>query len=263
MQAWISSGTSERVGGGANGATLASRTLTRGPTPGLKPGPMRGAWLGRAVGAGCALPLVLLGVRLLRGEAGADPLHTVVHATGFWALTLLLATLAVTPLRRASVWVAQRVAVRFGRRVSDWNFIVRHRRTLGLWSFFYAALHALLHAGLDAGSWAELWRDATERPFVLLGLGAFALLVPLALTSTQASIRRLKRRWAHLHLLVYPAAGLALAHAWMQTKVGHDLPWGFVGVAGALLGARLLAWRAGDRRRAAEWPERGRSGEPD
>lgn len=254
MQAWTSPGTSERMGGGANEATPAPRLAARGLP--------RCAWLGPAVGAGCALPLVLLGVRLLRGDAGADPLHAVIHATGFWALTLLLATLAVTPLRRASVWVARRVAVRYGRRVSDWNFIVRHRRTLGLWSFGYAALHALLHAVLQAGSLAELWRDAAERPFVLLGLGAFALLVPLAVTSTQAWIRRLKRRWAHLHLLVYPAAALALAHAWTQTKVGHDLPWGFVGAGGVLLVARLLAWWAGDRRRVAGWSERGRSSEP-
>jgi len=204
----------------------------------------------------CALPLLWHAVRVLRGEAGADPLQVLIHASGFWALALLLATLSVTPLRRASVWLARAVAVRFGRRISDWNFLVRQRRALGLWSFFYAALHVALHTVLEAGSLAELWQDASERRFILFGLAAFALLVPLAATSTQGWMRRLKRSWSRLHLLVYPAAALALAHLWWQTKLGHERPWGFAGLAAVLLVARLMSWWAGDRRRAAEWPER-------
>jgi len=205
---------------------------------------------------GCAAPLVLHASRQAGGLAGADPLQVLIHASGFWALALLLATLAVTPLRRFSVWLARTVAVRFGRRISDWNFLIRQRRALGLWSFFYATLHVAMHLGLEAGSLAELLRDAGERPFILFGLGAFLLLVPLAITSTKGWMRRLKRCWACLHLLVYPAAALALVHAWWQTKHGHDLPWGFVSVAGVLLAARVVAWRAGDRAQATEAPVR-------
>jgi len=215
--------------------------------------------LGVAVHLACAAPLVWHASRLAGGLAGADPLQALIHASGHWALVLLLATLAVTPLRRFSVWLARTVAVRFGRRISDWNFLIRQRRALGLWSFFYATLHAAMHLGLEAGSLAELLRDAAERPFILCGLGAFVLLVPLAVTSTKGWMRRLKRCWACLHLLVYPAAALALAHVGWQTKHGHDLPWGFVSVAAVLLAARVVAWRAGDRAQAAEAPLRANS----
>ncbi len=222
----------------------------------------RSAWLGPLLFGACALPLVLHLVRFQSNALGPDPLQAIVHASGWWALALLLATLSVTPLRRASVWLARVAAVRYGRRMADWNFLIRHRRGLGLWSFFYAALHLGLYTTLEAGSLTELWRDATERRFIFFGLAAFALLLPLAATSTQAAMRRLKRYWTRLHMLVYPAAALALTHAWWQTKHGHDLPWGFVSIALLLLAARALAWWAGDRTRASEVAERGRAADP-
>jgi sulfoxide reductase heme-binding subunit YedZ len=219
--------------------------------------PRRTSLLGLALFAICGLPAALHLKRHLLGQLGADPLQALIHASGWWALALLLATLAITPLRRASVWLARLAAVRYGRRLSDWNLLIRHRRQLGLWSFFYATLHVGLYVVLDAGSLPEVLRDAADRPFIVFGLGAFTLLVPLAATSTQAAMRRLKKHWARLHLLVYPAAALGLTHAWWQTKHGHDLPWGFVVTALVLLAARCVAWRAGDRVRATELPERG------
>lgn len=214
-------------------------------------------WLGAVLHLACALPLVGHVLGLLSGLAGPDPLTGLVHGSGHWALVGLLATLTITPLRRASVWLARRAAVRFGRRLSDWNFLVRHRRALGLWSFFYACVHVTLHAVLEAGSLHEWLHDVGERRFVQLGLAAFVLLVPLAVTSTRASMRRLKRHWTHLHTLVYPAVALALLHAWWQTKHGHEPPVALVAVGAALLAARLVAWWAGDRGRAEELAGRG------
>lgn len=209
-------------------------------------------WLGPVLHLSCALPLLWHVAALCSGRAGPDPLTRLVHGSGHWALVGLLATLAITPLRRASVWLARRAAVRFGRRLADWNFLVRHRRALGLWSFFYASVHVALHAVLEAGSLAEWLRDVGERRFVQLGLAAFVLLVPLAVTSTRGWMRRLQRRWTHLHTLVYPAVALALLHAWWQTKHGHEPPVALVAIGAGLLVARLVAWWVGDRGRAEE-----------
>lgn len=204
----------------------------------------------------CASPALALAGRLATGRLGADPLHTLVHHTGWWALALLLATLAVTPLRRLSAWLSARVAPRlgnrWGRRLSDWNGLVRQRRQLGLWTFGYASAHLGLYAVLDAGSATELWLSLCEQRHLAWGAAAWLLLLPLAATSNGAAMRRLGRHWATLHLLAYPAAGLGLLHTWLQAKAGLDLPWGFALATAALLASRLWAWRVGDRAAAAE-----------
>jgi sulfoxide reductase heme-binding subunit YedZ len=184
-------------------------------------------------------PLIWNVSLLLAGRLGADPLAEMIHASGWWAMALLLVTLSVSPLRRLSVWAARHVELRFGRRISDLNSLVRHRRQLGLWSFFYALVHVSLHAVLAAGSVEEFLLDVRERPFVMVGLVAFLLLVPLAATSSAAAMRLLQRHWARLHRLVYLAAALGVLHTWWQTKAGHPYPWGFALLTAALLGVRL------------------------
>ena len=161
---------------------------------------------------------------------------------------LLWLTLSITPARRLSVWVSRKAAVRFGRRVSDWNGLVRLRRPLGLFSFFYASLHVALYATLDAGlDSAAVAEDLRERPYLAPGLLAWAALLPLAVTSNQASMRRLGRCWRLLHRLVYPAALLALLHFLLQAKAGDHRAWLYAAALAALLLARLVGRLRGDK----------------
>lgn len=238
MPAWTSRGTSD-----------AARPPS--PTPRLRWPPTR-----LLLFAAGAAPGAWLGWQHLQGALGADPLSALVHRSGWWALFWLLATLAVTPLRRLSVALSRWAEWRWGRRLADWNGLVRQRRQLGLWSFAYASVHLALYAVLDAGSWQELFADASERPFIAVGWLALLALLPLAATSNQAAMRRLKKHWARLHRLAYGAAAAALLHAWWQSKVGQPLPWDFTAAATLALVARLWAWWRGDRAPAQEVPPR-------
>lgn len=195
--------------------------------------------------SGCvlaAMPAGILGWDALHGLLGANPLDRLLRTPGRWALILLLVVLTATPLRHTLVFGARHGGIRFGRRLADWNWLIRLRRPLGLASFFYALAHAALYLSLDAGfSGPELTSDLRDKPFILAGLGAFLLLLPLALTSTDASMRRLKRNWKRLHFLAYPAAILALLHfAWLS-KPGTGDYYAYALVLGLLLGYRIAA----------------------
>jgi methionine sulfoxide reductase heme-binding subunit len=153
-----------------------------------------GAW------ATALAPLLLLGLETALGRLGANPIEALTHRTGWWALTLLLLTLAVTPVRR----------------LTGFDPLIRARRPLGVFAFLYATLHLLVYFVLDQDlAVAYLVEDVLERPFITVGFAAWLLLLPLALTSTRGWIRRLGRRWTLLHRLIYPAAGLGVLHfAW-------------------------------------------------
>jgi len=187
---------------------------------------------GALVALGLA-PLAVLAAGALRGELGANPVETVTHVTGEWTLRLLLATLAVTPLRRL-----------LGR-----PGLAPYRRTLGLLAFTYACLHFSTYLALDLtfdlGALAE---DVAKRPYVTVGFTAFCLLVPLAATSTRAMIRRLGRRWVTLHRLVYVAAVLGVVHFLWLVKADLREPLVYATVLATLLGLRML-WSS-ERRRA-------------
>lgn len=242
MPAWTSPGTSEEgvVAGSSAGHWLRLRRLPAGVLLFIV----------------CATPGAWLGWQWLQGALGADPLAALVHRSGWWALFWLMATLSVTPLRRFSVALSRWAELRGGRRLADWNGLVRQRRQLGLWCFAYSGLHVMLYGVLDAGSWRELWADAFERPFIGVGWMALLALLPLAATSNQAAMRWLKKNWTRLHLLVYAAVVAALLHAWWQTKVGQTPPWGFTAVVALSLLARGWAWWRGDRAPAREEPPR-------
>ena len=205
------------------------------------------AWARAITFAAALAPGLWLALGWPGGWLGVNPLNTLLHVSGQSAVTLLLLTLAVTPARRLSVWVSRAVALRFGRRMSDWNWLLRLRRPLGLFSCFYASLHVALYAGLDAGlDWAAMSQDLQERPSLLLGLFAWAALLPLAATSNQASMRRLGKGWRLLHCLAYPAAVLAVLHFCLQTKVGDHAAWPYAAVLAGLLLVRLLGKLRGD-----------------
>jgi sulfoxide reductase heme-binding subunit YedZ len=172
----------------------------------------------------CLLPLVRLIVLGVGGGLGANPIEFITRSTGTWALVGLLVTLSVTPLRRLT-----------GR--SD---LVHYRRMLGLFTFFYASLHFVTYIWLDQFfDPAAIARDIVKRPFITVGFTAFVLLIPLALTSTHAMMRRLGRRWQLLHRLVYFIAVLGVIHyLWLVKKDLTD-PLVYGGILVLLLAVRL------------------------
>ena len=171
------------------------------------------------------VPAGLLVRGLVDGNLGVNPAETLQLETGIWALRFLLASLAITPLRRL-----------FG-----WNRLVQYRRMLGLFAFFYATLHLLTYVVLDRYfDWAGVVEDVAKRPFITLGMLAFTLMIPLALTSTKGWIRRLGRKWQTLHRLVYFAAIAASLHFIWKVKVAIGEPVYYAAILGVLLAIRLV-----------------------
>lgn len=174
----------------------------------------------------CLLPLGASLWQALSGQA-VNPVETLTRDSGSWALNLLLAGLAITPLRRLGA--------------PGW--LLRLRRMLGLYAFFYACVHLLIYLWLDQlFDWAAIVHDIAKRPFITVGMAAFALLLPLAITSTDGWLRRLKRRWGRLHQLVYPLAILAVLHYLWLVKRDLTEPLLYAAALALLLGLRLW-WR--------------------
>lgn len=154
---------------------------------------------------------------------GSDPVAQLEHRTGLWALRLLLATLAITPLRR----------------VTGWHGAIRYRRMLGLFAFFYASVHLTIYTVVDLGGfWSQLLEEIAKRPYITVGFSAWLLLIPLAVTSTKGMMRRLGRRWGKLHRLVYAIALLALLHFLWLVKADHREPLAYISIF-----AVLMLWR--------------------
>ena len=189
-------------------------------------------WLKAVLFLVCLLPLGMMvleafGVGGL--SLGANPVEELIHRCGKWGLKFLLITLAITPLRR----------------VTGKAWLLRFRRMLGLFAFFYILLHFLVYAGLDQGFMlAIILEDIAKRPYITVGFTALVLLIPLAVTSTNGMIRRLGRRWQKLHRLVYPVAILGVWHFYWQVKLDTLEALIYAVILALLLGYRLvLAWR--------------------
>jgi len=167
-----------------------------------------------------------------------EPLEYITRGTGDWTLYFLCITLAVTPLRR----------------LSGWSWLVKFRRMLGLFAFFYACLHFMTFFWFDHFfDFGEMWKDVLKRPFITVGFIAFVLLVPLAATSTQGMVRRLGgKRWQWLHRLIYLIAPLGILHFWWMKAGKHDFakPILFGAVVALLLGMRVY-WRMARAQAAA------------
>ncbi len=179
-------------------------------------------------------PAALLVRGMLTGTLGVNPAETVQLETGRWALKFLLISLAVTPVRR----------------LTGWNIVIQYRRMLGLFAFFYATLHLASYWAFDLNfAFGAMIGDILKRPFITLGFAAFLLLVPLALTSTKGWIRRLGKKWALLHRLVYVAAICAVIHFAWKVKVFTGDPVLYAGILTVLLGFRLVwAFRRNSQR---------------
>jgi sulfoxide reductase heme-binding subunit YedZ len=173
----------------------------------------------------CLLPLVLLGVRAVRSDLGANPIEAITHSTGDWTLRFLLITLTITPARR----LLQRPD------------LIRFRRMLGLFAFFYGTLHLMTWMWLDKFfDPAEMWADLVKRRFITMGMTGFALMIPLAITSTRGWMRRLGNRWQRLHRLVYFSACAGVIHYWWLVKSDIRLPLLYGVILAVLLGFRLV-----------------------
>ena len=179
----------------------------------------------------CLLPLAWLTWDVWQGSLGPDPVAQLEHRTGDWALRLLLASLAITPLRR----------------LGGWHKLVRFRRMLGLFAFFYASLHLTTYLVVDLGGfWTQIFAEIVKRPYITVGFTAWLLLIPLAVTSTHAMMRRLGRHWQRLHRLVYLIALLAVLHFLWLVKSGQKIavrePLVYLAIYAGLMLARL-PWR--------------------
>jgi len=184
-------------------------------------------WMKVAVFVLCLIPLLLLAWRGIHRDLGANPIEFITHATGDWTLRFLVITLAITPLRS----------------LLGWPEMVRFRRMLGLFAFFYGCLHFTTYFWLDKFfDFAEITKDVWKRPFITAGFLGFILMVPLAITSTTGWIRRLGgRRWQLLHRLVYLTAFAGVVHYYWLVKSDIRLPVLYGSIVLLLLTYRAVA----------------------
>ncbi|MEF9997113.1 MAG: protein-methionine-sulfoxide reductase heme-binding subunit MsrQ [Burkholderiaceae bacterium] len=189
-----------------------------------------------AVFVGSLYELVRLACLAFANDLGANPVELIERGLGTAALVMLLLTLAISPLR----WL------------TGWAWLLRLRRMLGLYAFFYAVLHVIAYVWLDHWfDWQAVWLDIVKRPYLTFGAAAFVLMIPLAVTSTHAWVRRLGgRNWQRLHRWVYLIAALAVLHYWYHKLAKNNIedPAIYAVILGLLLGARLVHWRNSRRR---------------
>ena len=173
------------------------------------------------------VPLALMLWDVWRKQVGANPLEFVTRTTGMLTLVFLLLTLAVSPLRR----------------ITGLNWLIKFRRMLGVFAFFYGSLHLLTYVAFDRFfRFSTIPGDIAGRRFIAVGVAAFFLMLPLAITSTDAMVKRLGgKRWARLHLVVYPAAILGVLHFYLLVKSDLRMPLTFAFLLAVLLGFRLFA----------------------
>ena len=182
-------------------------------------------WAKVLVFAAGLAPIFWLCWRAWNQNLTANPIEYITHFTGDWAIRFLVITLAITPIRR----------------ITRWNPIIQLRRMLGLFAFFYATLHFLTWFVLDwFFDFKQMAEDIAMRPFITLGMATFVMLLALALTSTQRSIRRLGRKWTQLHRLIYVATATGLFHFWLARKT--VVPQFQVVLVAAILLLGFRAW---------------------
>jgi methionine sulfoxide reductase heme-binding subunit len=185
----------------------------------------------------CLVPVGWLVWRGLHNDLTADPIQFITHTTGDWTLRFVIITLAISPLRK----------------ILHLPQLIRYRRMLGLFAFFYGCLHFSTWIGLDKFfAWGEMWKDVLKRPFITVGFTGFVLMIPLAITSTAGMIRRLGgKRWQRLHRLIYLTAIAGVIHYYWLVKSDERKPLFYGFLVAILLAWRLGAWLIGRRGRSA------------
>lgn len=184
-------------------------------------------WIKGVVFVLCLSPVFFLGWLAMNNRLGANPIERITHFTGDWTLRFLVTVLAITPLRK----------------LLGLPELIRFRRMVGLFAFFYGSLHFLTYLWLDKFfDWSEMLKDVVKRPFITAGFLAFVLLIPLAITSTAGWIRRLGgARWQMLHRLIYISAVAGVVHYYWLVKSDVRLPLFYGSLVGALLVYRIVA----------------------
>ena len=171
------------------------------------------------------IPLTTYTFWFFTDSLGANPIEAITRRTGDWALRILLITLAISPIRR----------------ITGWNGIVKYRRMIGLFAFFYVCVHVSLYITLDKFfDFKEILEDVIERPFITAGFSAFILLLPLVITSTNKMVERLQYRWIQIHRLIYIISMLAVLHFWWMVKIDTREPAIYAVILATLLGFRLF-----------------------
>lgn len=220
----------------AQPAAGGAAVTTSNPTPTTPSSPARPArrkrepmpWLKPGIFLGGLVPLASILLRAIQKDLGANPIAQVENELGLSALVFLIASLACTPAKRF-----------FG-----WTWQMRARREIGLFAFFYATLHFMTYLFLDQFfDWTAIVQDIAERPFITVGFAALVLMTPIAITSTNAWVRRLGyNRWLRIHQLVYVAGALAALHFIWRVKIDFSQPLTYASVLGILLGIRVFFW---------------------
>ena len=174
----------------------------------------------------CLIPLLRLVWMGYAGELGANPIELITRSLGTWTLVFLLITLSITPLRQ----------------LSGWSWIIKLRRMAGLFAFFYALLHFITYIWLDQFfDMSSIFKDVIKRPFITIGFTAFILLIPLAITSTNAMMKKMGgKNWQLLHKLVYLIAIFAVIHYWWLVKKDITQPLIYAGLLAVLLTYRII-----------------------
>jgi sulfoxide reductase heme-binding subunit YedZ len=186
------------------------------------------SWPKSAVFVAALLPLAWIAWKFAHDKLGANPIRELEIETGLWTLRLLAVTLSITPIRKA-----------FG-----WNFLVKYRRMLGLFTFSYATIHLLMWAGVDwFFAWGDMGHEIAKHRYILVGMLTWLIMVPLAITSTKGWVRRLGKRWTALHRLIYAAAITGTIHYLWAVKKDTFFPVVYLAVFALLLGYRVIAAR--------------------
>ena len=175
----------------------------------------------------CLLPFLYLLYAGWNNELGANPIEYITRFTGDWTLRMLLIVLAFRPLVH----------------LTNMRWLLRHRRAVGLYSFFYASCHFTTYIWLDQFfDWQSIVVDILDRPFIFAGFAAFVLLIPLAITSSDRAVRYLQHRWTLLHRLVYVIAIAGLIHYWWLIRADYLKAWIYLSILSLLLGYRLALY---------------------
>jgi sulfoxide reductase heme-binding subunit YedZ len=190
-----------------------------------------------AVWVACAAPLLWFVVQGFTGDLGANPIQYVLRQLGVWALRFICVSLAITP----------------AARLLKAPVLIRYRRRIGLWAFAYVCLHLSTYIGVDqVFDWSTIGKDIAKRPYITIGMAAFAMLLPMAITSADKLRRKLgPKRWKRLHQLIYLIAPMGVVHYFLLVKADHRPPLIYGAVVLVLLAWRAVNWGL-DQKKAAE-----------
>ena len=189
--------------------------------------PVPDSWLKPGIFIGALFPLVWIAWRLVKGQLGANPIKEAENELGLSALIFIIASIACTPAKR--LW--------------GWTWAIRVRREMGLFAFFYAAVHFGSYFVDQFPNWGAIPEDIVKRPFITVGFAALVLLLPVAVTSTKGWVKRLGyARWQRIHWLVYPAGALAALHFVWRVKLDVSQPLAYALIVAVLLAVRLAWW---------------------